>query len=307
MALLLANRNPVYEDVAIKFFEHFALIAAAMDSLWDEEDGFFYDRLRTKDGSSITVRARSMVGLLPVFAAVELDASLWQRLPMFRERALWYLEHKLRTKNHLYYLPSSGRPGLISLVEKSRFQRILARMLDESEFLSPCGLRSLSRYHQEHPLVLDFDGRTCRLDYEPGESHSGLFGGNSNWRGPVWFPLNFLAIESLRHLHNFFGDDLTVELPTGSGKKANLREVAAELERRLLSLFLLDASGRRPAHGANPRFQNDPTWRDSLLFYEYFHGETGEGLGASHQTGWTALAGALVASRGIRPPAQPKT
>jgi hypothetical protein len=164
-------------------------------------------------------------------------------------------------------------------------------MLDESEFLSPYGLRSLSRYHQEHPLVLDFDGRTCRLDYEPGESHSGLFGGNSNWRGPVWFPLNFLAIESLRHLHNFFGDDLTVELPTGSGKKANLREIAAELERRLLSLFLLDANGRRPAHGANPRFQNDPTWRDSLLFYEYFHGETGEGLGASHQTGWTALGG----------------
>jgi hypothetical protein len=199
-----------------QILQRFALIASAMDNLWDEQDEFFYDRLRTKDGSSITVRARSMVGLLPVFAAVEPDASLWQRLPMFRERALWYLEHKLRTKNHLYYLPSSGRPRLISLVEKSRFQRILARTLDETEFLSPYGLRSLSRYHQEHPLVLDFDGRTCRLDYEPGESHSGLFGGNSNWRGPVWFPLNFLAIESLRHLHNFLGEDLTVELPTGS-------------------------------------------------------------------------------------------
>ena len=177
---------------------------------------------------------------------------------MFRERARWYLEHELRTKNHLYYLPSSDRPGLISLVEKSRFQRILARMLDESEFLSPYGLRSLSRYHLEHPLVVDFDGRTCRLDYEPGKSRSGLFGGNSNWRGPIWFPLNFLAIESLRHLHDFFGEDLTVELPTGSGRKANLDEVADELERRLLSLFLLDANGRRPAHGANPRFQNDP-------------------------------------------------
>ena len=308
MALQLANRNPVYEDVAIKFFEHFALIAGAMANLWDEEDGFFYDRLRTRDGSAITVRARSMVGLLPVFAAVELDASLWRRLPMFRERARWYLEHRLGTKNHLYYLPSSDRPGLISLVDKSRFQRILARMLDESEFLSPYGLRSLSRYHRDHPLVLDFDGRTCRLEYEPGESHSGLFGGNSNWRGPVWFPLNFLAIESLRHLHNFFGDDLTVEMPTGSGKKANLHEVAAELERRLLSLFLLDGSGRRPAHGANPRFQNDAAWRDSLLFYEYFHGETGEGLGASHQTGWTALAGALVANRRVQASApQPKT
>jgi hypothetical protein len=149
-------------------------------------------------------------------------------------------------------------------------------------------------------LVLEFDGRTCRLDYEPGESRSGLFGGNSNWRGPVWFPLNFLAIESLRHLHAFFGEDLTVDFPTGSGRKANLSQVSAELERRLLSLFLLDANGRRPAHGANPRFQKDPLWRDSLRFHEYFHGETGEGLGASHQTGWTALAGALVAHRRVR-------
>ena len=305
IALLLANRSRVYEDVAIKFFEHFALIAAAMENLWDEQDGFFYDRLRKKDGSTITVRARSMVGLLPVFAAVELDASLWQRLPMFRERTQWYLEHRLRTKNHLYYLPSSDRPGLISLVEKSRFQRILARMLDESEFLSPYGLRSLSRYHLEHPLVLDLDGRTCRLDYEPGESRSGLFGGNSNWRGPVWFPLNFLAIESLRHLHDFFGDDLTVELPTGSGRKANLNQVADELRRRLLSLFMLDANGRRPAHGANPRFQKDPAWRDPILFYEYFHAETGAGLGASHQTGWTALAGALIARRLARATSKP--
>jgi hypothetical protein len=299
MALRLASRNPVYEDVAIKFFEHFALIAAAMDDLWDEQDGFLYDRLRTKDGSAITVRARSMVGLLPVFAAVDLDASLWQRLPMFRERARWYIEHKLRAKNHLYYLPSGGRPGLISLVEKSRFQRILARMLDEGEFLSPYGLRSLSRYHEDHPLVLDFDGRTCRLDYEPGESRSGLFGGNSNWRGSIWFPLNLLAIESLRHLNACFGEDLAVELPTGSGRKANLAQVADELRRRLLSLFMLDANGRRAAHGADPRFQNDPAWRDSLLFYEYFHGEIGQGLGASHQTGWTALAGALVAGRSL--------
>jgi hypothetical protein len=307
IALRLANRDPVYEDVAIKFFEHFALIAVAMDKLWDEQDGFFYDRLRKPDGSAITVRARSMVGLLPVFAAVELDASLWQRLPNFRERARWYVEHKLGAKSYLYYLPSDGRPGLISLVDKSRFQRILARMLDEGEFLSPYGLRSLSRYHREHPLVLDLDGRASRLDYEPGDSHSGLFGGNSNWRGPVWFPLNFLAIESLRHLYDFFGEDLTVELPTGSGKQANLDQVVTELRRRLLGLFLLDANGRRPAHGPNPRFQRDPAWRDSLLFYEYFHGETGEGLGASHQTGWTALAGALVAYRRVRPAASPRS
>ena len=306
IALLLANRNQVYEDVAIKFFEHFALIAAAMEGLWDEQDGFFYDRLRRPDGSAVTVRARSMVGLLPVFAAVGLDSSLWQRLPMFRERARWYLEHRRHTKNHLYYLPSGGRPGLISLVEKSRFERILARMLDESEFLSPYGLRSLSRYHLEHPLVLDFNGRTCRLDYEPGESRSGLFGGNSNWRGPVWFPLNFLAIESLRHLHAFFGDDLMVELPTGSGRKANLDQVADELRQRLLSLFLIGADGRRAALGANLRFHKDPTWRDSLLFYEYFHGETGEGLGASHQTGWSALAAALVAHGSARAAASRK-
>jgi hypothetical protein len=297
MALRLASRNPVYEDVAIKFFEHFALIAAAMDHLWDERDGFFYDRLRTKDGSAITVRARSMVGLLPVFAAVDLDASLWERLPMFRERARWYMEHKLGARKSLYSLPSNGRPGLISLVDKPRFQRILARMLDEEEFLSPYGLRSLSRYHLDHPLILNFDGRTAQLDYEPGESRSGLFGGNSNWRGPIWFPLNFLAIESLRHLHACLGEEFTVELPTRSGRKANLGQVADELRRRLLSLFMLDANGRRPAHGANPRFHDDATWRDSLLFYEYFHAETGAGLGASHQTGWTALAGALVAGR----------
>ena len=183
IVLLLANRDPIYEDVAIKLFEHFALIAAAMEILWDEQDGFFYDRVRRPDGSAATVRAHSMVGLLPIFAGVGLDASLWRRLPLFRERACWRLEHNLWARNHLYYLPSSGRPGLISLVEKPRFQRILSRMLDESEFLSPYGLRSLSLYHQEHPLVLDFDGRTCRLDYEPGESRSGLFGGNSNWRG----------------------------------------------------------------------------------------------------------------------------
>ncbi len=305
IALLLADRDPVYEDVAIKFFEHFALIAAAMENLWDEQDGFFYDRVRRPDGSAVTVRARSMVGLLPVFAAVALQPSVWQRLSLFRERARWYLEHKLGSKHHLYYLPSNGQPGLISLVEKSRFQRILARMLDESEFLSPHGLRSLSRYHQEHPLILDFDGRTSQLDYEPGESRSGLFGGNSNWRGPIWFPLNFLAIESLRHLYDFFKEDLTVELPTGSGRRANLDQVATELRRRLLSLFLLDANGRRPAHGPNPRFQRDPAWRDSLLFYEYFHGETGEGLGASHQTGWTALAGALAAYRRVRATGSP--
>jgi hypothetical protein len=300
MALRLANHQPTYEDVAVKFFEHFALIAAAMSKLWDEQDGFFYDRVRKHDGSTFTVRARSMVGLLPIFAAVQLDPSLWERLPMFSKRARWYIENKPGVADFLYMGPSAERPKLISLVGKSRLRKLLSCMLDEAEFLSPYGLRSLSRFHREHPLIVDLDGQGALLDYEPGESRTGLFGGNSNWRGPIWFPLNFLAIESLRHLHASFGDDFTVELPSGSGKQASLEQVSEELERRLLKLFMRDTDGRRPALGSNPRFQRDGAWRDSLLFHEYFHGDTGEGLGASHQTGWTALVGALVANRRLR-------
>ena len=300
MALRLANHDPTYEDLAVKFLEHFALIATAMGGLWDDQDGFFYDRLRKRDGTAFTVRARSMVGLLPVFAAVELDVSLWERLPMFRTRARWYVENKPGVADFLDMLPSDDRPWLISLMGKSRLQRVLGRMLDETEFLSPYGLRSLSRYHREHPLIIDLDGHAARLDYEPGESRTALFGGNSNWRGPIWLPLNFLAIESFRNLHASFSDEFTVELPTGSGVQANLEQVADELERRLLRLFLRDADGRRPALGSNPRFQRDGAWRDYLLFNEYFHGDTGEGLGASHQTGWTALVGALVANRRLR-------
>jgi hypothetical protein len=300
IALRLANHDLVYEDVAVKFFEHFALIAVAMGELWDEQDGFFYDRIRRRHGTASTVRARSMVGLMPVFAAVEVRASLWERLPMFRDRARWYIDHKPEVRAFLHNLDGK-RPGLISLVDERRLRRVLTRMLDEAEFLSPFGLRSLSRDHREHPLDLDLDGRISQLDYEPGESRTGLFGGNSNWRGPIWFPLNFLAIESLRHLHDCFGGTFTVELPTGSGALANLEQVAEELERRPLRLFLLDANGRRPVGGTNPRFQHDPAWRDSILFYEYFNGDTGEGLGASHQTGWTALTAALSASRRSRP------
>jgi hypothetical protein len=300
MALRLANHQSTYEDVAVKFFEHFALIAAAMGRLWDEEDSFFYDRLRKRDGSTFTVRARSMVGLLPILAAVQLDSSLWERLPMFRKRARWYIENKPGVAEFLHMMPDSERPWLISLVSKSRLRKVLTCMLDESEFLSPYGLRSLSRYHREHPLIVNLDGHVARLDYEPGESRTGLFGGNSNWRGPIWFPLNFLTIESLRHLHTSFGEDFTVELPTGSGRQVSLVQVAEELERRLLKLFLLDAEGRRPALGSNPLFQRDPAWRDAPLFYEYFHGDTGQGLGASHQSGWTALVGAFVASRRLR-------
>jgi hypothetical protein len=299
IALRLANERPTYEDVAVKFFEHFALIAKAMGKLWDEKDGFFYDRLLKPDGTVMTVRARSVVGLLPAFAAVQLEASLWAELPMFRKRALWYLENEPGIAEFFHMSPEDRRPSLISLVDKTRLRQILTCMLDEAEFLSPFGLRSLSRYHLEHPLVIDLDGQDGRLDYEPGESRTGLFGGNSNWRGPIWFPLNILAIQSLRHLHASFGPDFTVELPTGSGKQANLLQVAEELERRLLGLYLRSDDGHRPALGPNPRFQQDAAWRDCLPFYEYFHGDTGEGLGASHQTGWTALIATLLSNRRI--------
>ncbi|HTO46718.1 MAG TPA: glucosidase [Burkholderiales bacterium] len=297
MSLRLANRDRSYEGVAVKFFEHFAAIAAAMGELWDEQDGFFYDRLRKPDGSSMVLRARSMVGLLPIFAAVRVPAALWEGLPDFRARARWFIDHKPELAACLRYFMRDNRPEVIALVDEVRLRRVLARMLDESEFLSPYGLRSLSRYHREHPLILEVDGAQTRLDYEPAESQTGLFGGNSNWRGPIWFPLNLLALESLRHLHASFGEHFTVELPTGSGVQATLGEVAEELERRLLRLFLRDANGRRPVYGASALFQNDPAWRDRILFYEYFDGDTGEGLGASHQTGWTALAGALITNR----------
>ncbi len=297
MALRLANHDRSYGAVALKFFEHFASIGTAMNELWDEADGFFYDRLRKPDGSIVPLRARSMVGLLPLFTATELDRSLWEQLPDFRVRARWFLDHHPQLTRFQHHFPRGDRAEVISIVDGTRLRRVLARMLDEAEFLSPYGLRSLSRYHLEHPLVVELDGHAARLDYEPAESRTGLFGGNSNWRGPIWFPLNFLALESLRHLHACVGLDFTVELPTGSGVQATLGEVADEIERRLLKLFLLDANGRRPVYGDVALFQRDPAWRDSLLFHEYFNGDTGEGLGASHQTGWTALAGALVANR----------
>jgi hypothetical protein len=297
IALILANHDSAYEDIALKFFEHFGSIALAMDELWDEEDGFFYDRLRKPDGKTIVVRARSMVGLLPIFASVRFNSSLWDALPTFRTRARWFLDNSPQASAFVKLFTHSESGQLISMVDKPRFKRLFARMLDEQEFLSPFGLRSLSRFHQDHPLVLDLDGAQVRLDYEPAESTTPQFGGNSNWRGPVWFPFNFLAIQSLRALHRGLGDDFTVELPTGSGQRANLGAVSDEIERRLSRLFLPDAQGRRPEHGANPLFKRDSAWGDRPLFYEYFNGDTGEGLGASHQTGWTALCAAIIAHR----------
>jgi len=297
IALHLANHDRTYEDVAVKFFEHFAYIAAAMaqGGLWDEQEGFFYDLLRMPGGGVVPMRGRSMVGLVPIFASVTLPITLWERLTDFAARVRWFTEHKPELAGGWHAVVKEGQ-GVVTLVDQPRLRRIIAAMLDEQEFLSPYGLRSLSRYHREHPLVLKLPGAEARLDYEPAESSSGLFGGNSNWRGPIWFPLNFLAIEALRQLHAGFGDEFTVELPTRSGRFAHLGEVADEIERRLLRLFLPDQNGRRPFWGTNPRFQ-DAAWRDHLLFHEYFHGETGEGLGASHQSGWTALAAALIVAR----------
>jgi hypothetical protein len=305
MALRLAQKDRRYEDLALKFFEHFASIASAMDELWDDADGFYYDRIRLPDGTSCPVRARSAVGILPLFAAVELSPSLWDGLPDFQRRARWFLEHKPRLARFMGRLAEGDRPERISLVDGDRLRRVLGPVLDESEFLSPFGLRSLSRRHRDQPLTLDLPGLDARLDYEPAESTSALFGGNSNWRGPIWFPLNFLALESLRHLHAMLGDGYTVELPTGSGARAHLGAVADDLERRMLRLFLRDESGRRPCLGAHPLFRDDPAWREDVLFHEYFHGDTGEGLGASHQTGWTALAGAMISNRGFRTRTKP--
>jgi Glycosyl hydrolase family 63 C-terminal domain len=302
MALELASQNPAYEDVASKFFEHFVAIADAMNTLggsrlWDEEDGFYYDHLQ-KDSRNIPSRIRSMVGLIPLFAVEVLEDSVIERLPGFRKRLQWFLDNRRDLAQHISYMVEEGKDGhghrLLAIPSRPRLERVLRYLLDENEFLSPHGIRSLSRYHQEHPYVVHCGGQESRVAYVPGDSDSGMFGGNSNWRGPVWFPVNFLLIEALERYHHFYGDTLRVEFPTGSGRQMNLAEVAHALADRLTGLFLPDAQGRRPCHGQERRFADDPHWRDLILFYEYFHGDNGRGLGADHQTGWTALVTRLL-------------
>jgi hypothetical protein len=298
MAFDLAAHDPTYEDLAVKFFEHFALIAQSMNEqgLWDEGDGFYYDVLHLREGSRIPLQVRSMVGLIPLYAVTTLGRETMARLPDFTKRFFWFLRNYPRfldVVGHVNTLgPNEGR--LFSIADPDRLRRMLATMLSEDEFLSPYGLRALSRRHRDHPFEIRLAEMTYRVDYEPAESASGLFGGNSNWRGPVWFPVNYLAIEALRRYHQYLGDDFTVELPTGSGRQATLAEVADELSRRLVALFLDDHEGRRPAFGPYRKLQLDPAWHGSLLFSEYFHGDTGQGLGASHQTGWTGLVADLV-------------
>ena len=304
MALELAVEDPAYEDMASKFFEHFVAIADAINTLdgtglWDEHDGFYYDHLHV-DGSSIPLRIRSLVGLIPLFAVDVLDEATIEQLPDFRKRMQWFLENRPDLARHISCMqrdvpddqPSAHR--LLALPSRRRLERTLQYLLDEREFLSPYGIRSLSRIHARQPFVFQAGGEEHRVQYVPGESTSWLFGGNSNWRGPIWFPVNYLLIESLRRYHQFYGESLQVECPTGSGQRMNLHDVARELEQRLLRLLLADPQGRRPCHGDDLQYAQDAHWRDLVLFYEYFHGDSGRGLGAGHQTGWTALAATLL-------------
>jgi hypothetical protein len=295
IALELAREDAAYADIASKFFEHFLAIVGAMNELggtglWDEQDGFYYDQVLL-DGRATPLRVRSMVGLIPLFAVETLDAKQLSSLPLFGARLRWVLENRrdLARNITLMHPDESDEHRLLAVPTRERLQRVLGYVLDEREFLSPHGVRSLSRFHRDHPGSLRLGDEELRVRYVPGESTSSLFGGNSNWRGPVWFPLNYLLIEALKRFHRFYGDSFRVECPTGSGRAATLLEVAEELERRLAGLFLPDAEGRRPIHGDRARYASDPHFRDLVLFHEYFHGDDGRGLGASHQTGWTAL------------------
>lgn len=305
----LTKVNPAYEDIASKFFEHFLHIADAIHnvdktgvSLWNEEDGFFYDQLFLADGSRIPLRIRSMVGLIPLFAVSILDYSEIERMPGFKRRLDWFFEHRQDLTQNIMcaFSADRGRRCLLSLMRQSQLKRLLERMLDPNEFLSDYGIRSLSKAHGEHPYEFRHGGYSARVDYEPGESHTNLFGGNSNWRGPIWFPVNFRIIDALRHYHRFYGEQFKVECPTGSGTMMDLGEVADEIARRLVSIFEVH-EGRRAAMGDNAVFQHDPAWKDLVWFNEYFHGDTGAGLGASHQTGWTALLANLLIDRAAEP------
>ena len=282
-----------YEDMASKFFEHFVQISDAMNTLggtglWHEADGFYYDQLLT-DHEVIPLKTRSMVGLLPLIAVEVLEEDKIRKLPGFYKRLEWFLKNQPSLGHQVTYCENGHRRRLLAIPSKARLVRVLRYLLDEAEFLSPFGIRSLSKFHDQQPYIFEAGGEQHRVNYVPGESDSGLFGGNSNWRGPVWFPVNYLLVEALERYHHFYGDEVRVEFPTGSGRMLNLRDVGCELERRLAALFLPDANGQRPCHGGDPRFANDPHWRELVLFHEYFHGENGKGLGASHQTGWTAL------------------
>ena len=302
---LAVKRDPLYEDVASKFFEHFLYIAHAMNGLgggglWHEEDGFFYDRLSLPDGRTMPMRVRSVVGVIPLFAVSTMASEVIEQLPGFHKRMDWFVANRPDLCRNLAPLMRHGvgQRHLLSVVTRDRLARVLSKLLDEAEFLAPHGIRSVSKFHEAHPYSVRLDGQEYRVDYEPAESRTGLFGGNSNWRGPVWLPINYLLIESLQRFHYYFGDEFQVEFPTGSGRRMHLADIAAALSRRLSRLFLRDGDGRRPVFGGTEKFQTDPHFRDYPLFHEYFHGDNGAGLGASHQTGWTALVAKLLQQSG---------
>lgn len=303
ISLELALENPVYEDIATKFFEHFVYIAAAMNNLgdngielWDQEDGFFYDVLHFPNDENIRLKVRSMVGLIPLFAIDILDSEILEKLPNFAERLNWFIDNRPDLTCHLASMRNSESEDkiLLSLVDSVKLKRILNKMLSESEFLSDYGIRSLSKYHESSPYVFYADNQEYGVDYQPAESKTALFGGNSNWRGPIWMPVNYLLIESLEKFYQYFGDDFKVEYPTGSQQYFNLKEVAQKIAHRLTNIFQKNNQGKRPVYGNTNKFQNDPHWQNLVLFYEYFHGDNGAGIGANHQTGWTGLIANLI-------------
>jgi hypothetical protein len=311
IALELAKENPAYEDIASKFFEHFLRIADAMNrigeaqqALWDEEDGFYYDVLHFPDDRCVSLKVRSMVGLVPLFAVETLEPETLEQFPGFKRRMEWFIENRPNLRQNVACMQTLGigERRLLAICykppggseEQNKLRSILDKMLDENEFLSPYGIRSVSKFHREHPYIFEVNGEQYRVDYESAESSSGLFGGNSNWRGPIWLPMNYLIIESLQRFYQYLGDDFKVECPTGSGVQMNLNEVAVELSKRLGRIFVKDESGRRPVYRGMEMFQTDPHWRELILFHEYFNGDNGAGLGASHQTGWTGLVARLI-------------
>jgi hypothetical protein len=307
IALELAKEDPAYEDVASKFWEHFLHIARAINHLgndgvgmWNEADGFFYDVLHMPDDGHVPLKIRSMVGLIPLFAVEALDPQTVDKLPGFKRRLDWFIKNRpdLTANVACMDTPGEGDRRLLAIVTADQLRRVLRFMLDESEFLSPYGIRALSRVHKDQPYVLPVNGNEYRVEYEPGESSTGLFGGNSNWRGPIWFPVNFLLIEALQKFHHYLGSDFKVEFPTGSGEFLTLWDVAGEISRRLTRIFLRNERCERPVHGANALYRDDPHWRDLVLFHEYFHGDAGSGVGASHQTGWTGLVAKLLQQSG---------
>jgi hypothetical protein len=303
IALELAAFDSNYESIASKFFEHFLYIADAIDgigdaniSLWDEEDGFYYDALRLPDGQQIKMKVRSLVGLAPLFAVASLEAEVLDKFPHFTKRTLWFIEHRSDLSQKVACVRTSGvcNRRLLAVVTPNKLRRILQTMLHEAEFLGKHGIRAVSKYHAEHPYIFRWEGQEYRVDYEPAESTTGLFGGNSNWRGPVWFPMNYLIIESLQKFHNYLGDDFTIEFPIGSGQELSLWDIASKLSQRLIQTFTRDNQGRRPIYGGTEIFQQNPHWRDLILFNEYFHGDNGAGIGASHQTGWTGIIAYII-------------